>query len=407
MDETLKTLRFVHLTLVGLVGALVILAQSDTADFAGAAHELDAMRSAVSDLNAYYNACNEEADRVLSSPPTVRDRLLALRPVAKARSVELADNFSAHHLGYCDAPPLKATLEEYDAWLTGPCPVKALGFTDVGLRRILEAVEQHNTGRPTRGRIVAIHLALGVRVSPFRPVPEQLAGIRKFRSIEEADAERPVSIFVDLSDKEQLRVQCDRDCSGKLWTGSALPIGVEWLTKVDSSLVQGSGGRATFFPKLKQFWPLVRPMTINEAYAHIDEASRGSEREVTILGLEINAGVARWAAPLLTALALCYLVGNLNHLIALARNKGDTLREFPWIALFPDRLSRVMTFLSLCILPVAANVFLLVRIRGPRTLPALAAGALVVCDGLLCAVVAVQLVRLRRLTAAPPPIAPD
>ena len=130
MAETLRTLRLVHLTLIGLSAAILTLALTEMPDFDGALRELEDLRSLTSDFGAsFFKACDEEANEQvrLHEPfnrddrqPSSRDRVLQLMSAKSVQgSFDVAIEFAIRTYGFCAGPPIRGTLEEYEDFVLG------------------------------------------------------------------------------------------------------------------------------------------------------------------------------------------------------------------------------------------------------------------------------------------------
>jgi hypothetical protein len=60
-------------------------------------------------------------------------------------------------------------------------------------------------------------------------------------------------------------------------------------------------------------------------------------------------------------MTVLYLFVHLKHIASFTEAHKKELKGYPWIALFPDKLSRVLTSASLVGLPTLANTILIVR----------------------------------------------
>jgi hypothetical protein len=105
-------------------------------------------------------------------------------------------------------------------------------------------------------------------------------------------------------------------------------------------------------------------LTIDKAMSEV--ARKGAEakqhEKVSLFGVDIPADTATLMAPLASALMLLYLVAQLLNARPRNSEHYETMREFPWVGLFPDALSRILTALSIAVLPPVVNLWLLIRL---------------------------------------------
>ncbi|PYP83419.1 MAG: hypothetical protein DMF61_23290 [Blastocatellia bacterium AA13] len=144
---------------------------------------------------------------------------------------------------------------------------------------------------------------------------------------------------------------------------------VEWRGLVPEQ------GRA--LPALSAFSNAVDGMTVDEARAFLQQKLDALHNEVTVFGITVDVSVAVWAGPGLTLAILLFLFSHLRNL-RYALELESEFKGFPWIALFTDRLSRVLTYSSVVVLPVLSNSLLLRRSwftwKEPRLILGIAAG---------------------------------
>jgi len=136
---------------------------------------------------------------------------------------------------------------------------------------------------------------------------------------------------------------------------------IDWLRQqpTGQGLIETSPQIDRVFPKLKVFWKQLERMTPNEASRFLEEKLDSARGQLSFFGISVDTAIAAWVGPGTSLLLLLFFVAHVRHLSAV-NEQCALLKTYPWIALFPDTLSKTLTSLSLLSLPVA-NVLLLVR----------------------------------------------
>lgn len=118
------------------------------------------------------------------------------------------------------------------------------------------------------------------------------------------------------------------------------------------------------FPRLHRFWEEIRDMKPRRAVSYLAYRNANVSDNVALLGLSIPAYLAGLAVPLASFILILHLHLYVRKLAQLPEQNGEAQAEellFPWIPLFRDRLSRLLTLASYPILPIVANVLILRR----------------------------------------------
>ena len=120
-------------------------------------------------------------------------------------------------------------------------------------------------------------------------------------------------------------------------------------------------------PYLSRVWDEVATADVATAEALLRrkaaEAEKASDREVNLVGINVRERLIGILAPSTILLLLLYLYVHVAHIRAVATVEAPhEIRTFPWVALFPDVLSRVLTAVSLSLLPVIAGDSVIWRI---------------------------------------------
>lgn len=116
------------------------------------------------------------------------------------------------------------------------------------------------------------------------------------------------------------------------------------------------------FPSLRPVWDQVRASTIDAAIAVMGQNIAASKKHITVLGLNVSEDVVSLVAPLAILSLVVYLLTHLKHIWQIREGKIAILRSYPWMALFPETLARLLTLVTLLLLPTSANAVILLRV---------------------------------------------
>ena len=125
-----------------------------------------------------------------------------------------------------------------------------------------------------------------------------------------------------------------------------------------------SDDTVVIFPNLHRFWGEVRDLEPRRAVAYLEYRNANVSDNIALLGLSIPAYLAGLAVPLMTFILILHLHLYVHKLERLLEQNGETQAEkllFPWLPIFQDRLSRLLTLVSYPFLPIVANVLILRR----------------------------------------------
>ena len=107
----------------------------------------------------------------------------------------------------------------------------------------------------------------------------------------------------------------------------------------------------------------IGPLPLAEGAQLLQTNIDAARTEVEFAGIKVDGGVAGSVGPLAILLLLGYLLLNLRHLSAILHPSDAALITFPWVGIFPDRLSKLFTVFSLVVLPGLSEYFLMRRIQ--------------------------------------------
>lgn len=111
-------------------------------------------------------------------------------------------------------------------------------------------------------------------------------------------------------------------------------------------------------PSLRRIWPSVHDKTLLEASSYLQERVIESQNKVSVLGMSFNESFLGWLGPILMFLLLLYLYKHLVHVHSIKNGHDEFLKTYPWMPLYHDKISRLLTFLSLVVAPFMATACL-------------------------------------------------
>lgn len=144
-----------------------------------------------------------------------------------------------------------------------------------------------------------------------------------------------------------------------------LHLALDWLRSDENgkNLVDPRSG--IVFPKLKPFWERVANMGANNATLFLQERIEATTRgTLNLFGVSVDRDLILLAGPatLLALMAFFLLhLRQVNTPASWSKLEIESAREYPWIACFRDRLSRLAAYLCLIVLPIGASFLLLFK----------------------------------------------
>jgi hypothetical protein len=131
----------------------------------------------------------------------------------------------------------------------------------------------------------------------------------------------------------------------------------EWLRS--KNLATGS-----FLRNARAFIEQIGPKSPADAYRFLEEKVNEPEKELSFLGITVRKDTAVWVGPSATFFLLLFFVSHFQQLRYPDASDENTLRTFPWIGLFQDHLSKILTYGSVAFLPILSNIVLISRSWG-------------------------------------------
>jgi hypothetical protein len=119
-------------------------------------------------------------------------------------------------------------------------------------------------------------------------------------------------------------------------------------------------------PRLSSAEDQIGAKTLEGAITFLDRELNTKKRELTFLGLKIDAATAIWIGPVTTLTLVLYFLAHLRH-FRMTINRHDNQEGYSWIGLFVDRLSTLITYASIVLLPTIANLVLMIASKDVET----------------------------------------
>jgi hypothetical protein len=110
-----------------------------------------------------------------------------------------------------------------------------------------------------------------------------------------------------------------------------------------SQLVEKVEGQPVYLPHLSAIWSDISFMDIKEALAALKQLIASNLRSLSLFGFTIPADMVLGVGPPLIMVLLLFFLAHLKHLRFLLQSDPQPGLSYPWIALFPHVLSKVIT----------------------------------------------------------------
>ena len=142
-------------------------------------------------------------------------------------------------------------------------------------------------------------------------------------------------------------------------------LALDWLRSTGAGRRLFGKDLATFLPSLRPFWGRVGTMTLDNATAFLEQQIESTTRgSLSFFGISVERSLVIWVGPALSLFVVVFFVLHLGHFLSISRTKpseSDQAAEYPWIISFPGRISGALGYVTLFVLPLAANVLLILR----------------------------------------------
>jgi hypothetical protein len=372
VEESLKSARLVHHMLIFVCATIlaVSLSPSEEKDYSGAIAEIDAIRSI--NLKQFNNDSIQETNRLTDESEFAIDWAAGFGLLMRYEldriglDVNESDMSISVACAAFDEEQVKALnrtrlIRNYEDFI-----VKNIGihFVDFGAARVAQAFAERlkdpNVLKPDFIPGTKLSFLLFNMTHPYfepsgtRNFSSQMTLAFQFRELKRP----PVEVTISAP-----KVWAVRTFEGTRFQ--------DWLGKqklldglIGNKLTDGHYYTAeSFFPQLRSVWTLVADKVPEEAKRVLQAEEEKSQRKISFFSVEIPATMVVLAGPFLMMVLFTYLFSYLKHLHSIYKTNNDFLRTFPWLPLFPYRISRAVSFALLLLLPLVAFGWLLIKFR--------------------------------------------
>jgi hypothetical protein len=173
-----------------------------------------------------------------------------------------------------------------------------------------------------------------------------------------------------------------------------------WLRErraFDALYVTSASGSQLWLPSLRPVWNDVKDLTIEGARDYLANTLYEKRTTAEFGGISFDARAVSFVAPLGTIAILLYLGAFIRNLTLAHVRAGEPIQDFPWIVLFSDFTSHVLTYTSIVLLPIVANVWLLAKTSTWLQVSVILVIGIVAAGGFVVA----NILQLRKGIAAP------
>lgn len=333
MEETLKSIRSVHLVMIGVCAAIALFAASprEIDRYAHAQKELVALREIdLTDLKLHVG--NVIAAKVAHLPWLQPGTLFPLGKITA--SLRPLDLFPVRF----DETAIRrlqdgAALEEWFKFFDVPHPIIILlpDEGDAKFRKFCADIAEFSRGK-SQPELQTLSFKGGIEGEFSSPLPAVAICLA---------AGSPLgSVFTgELPAKETI---ISRD-------------GLKsWLESSDSTrnLRQISDPIGPSLQGLRSIRNEIGAMKIPEAAQYTETRISSRDRKINVMGATVDEKLAVLAAPIAALLSLLYLLLIVRHLEDLVQVPQAELGSFPWVGLFRGVLPATVTYMTLWLPPI-------------------------------------------------------
>ncbi|WP_035570860.1 hypothetical protein [Paraburkholderia graminis] len=376
MEELVKAAKVVHLSLIAICAAFLAfaLAPNDAENYRLAKHELDALRTLPFEQFAVWITNNVALPQIQESASSLRSLLSTSSAVVK-----VSTDIAIRQPLVVDRPDLKSNLQQVLDFIEKQNSVGILSqlsddqvVTAVQrlLQRPAEVCSAYGIGPDTPcPKLSSDFMLSAIRLELERPVDGEVVSGRKdsYRSVPETPYNLGVMRFEFSRSTEHgrelqyrqanLRIKNKRVAEGyfaRAWI----------LSDINGRTLISTGANSVALPHLRRIWDEVALMTPQDAARFITARESASRRTFSAFGITVDEAILAVAGPSIIFFVLLYLLAELQHLdktLEQGNHHGDTLA---WIVAYPEALARIISVLSVSVLPViTVGTLLLVTAR--------------------------------------------
>jgi hypothetical protein len=343
VEESLKTVNLIHQIIVGISAAIFAfsLTNDPTPRYTAALDQLTAFRRfSLNDFDEYAHSLLIAKDRELAAK---------YRPIlSRITRIKLSDDFSVNQPIYIQRPLADAPMVEIFKFIDGESKIAypRLDDTEFTASTLDTAIAENKTCEiPADFQLSLVTLDMGQPAGP--------TDLKSWTNPEQKSSD-VVLIFSKRIDAIS-SASCLR--YAKIKSNPEFIPGnhaVEWISSKNS-------GRMLVLRDLRAISGQIASMSPSEASKYLEQKADAPKPPLEFLGIAVEQKTAVLAGPLITLLLLLYFMSQVRHL-GLGRHASDSVfTTFPWVGLFPDRVSKVLTYSSVVLFPVISNVCLLRR----------------------------------------------
>jgi len=367
ISDCLENARFIHLVIIGISATIIVFAISP--------RESRAYESAIVELNVLHNVdLNSLRDYVHraaanSGSSTFKENVeefIRKSRLAVADSVDLSTNAAVPVI--FKYPSLDAPLAEVDKYFNSDHFIYVFEPNTSELQEQLAEslasvkLERKDAGR--KGDSFALTKVTLKDDSNRYNLEAMQKAVDEFRGTSKDTI--PATALFDI----EIRTDAGESVRARQLSGYLVPLKEKtfkvWFreqpTFKDLVLTSPENPETySVFPKLHVVWNEVLTATPNGALVTLEDKRKSGRQQVSFLGLSVEESIAIIAGPAALLMTMLYLFVHLRHIASFSEPHREELKSYPWIALFPDRMSRALTLASLVALPLLANSILLVR----------------------------------------------
>lgn len=286
--------------------------------------------------------------------------------LAVADSVDLSTNAAVPVI--FKYPPLDASLVEVDKYFNSDHFIYVFEPNTTELKeQLAESLTSVKLERKDAGRKAK---SFAVTKVTLKDDSSQVQIEQMQKAVDEVGGTSPESIPANALFDLEIRTDLGESVRSRQISGRLVPLDEEtfkvWFRRQpafkDLAITSPENPETyAVFPKLHVVWNEVLTATPNGALVALEDKRKSGRQQVSFLGLSVEESIAIIAGPAALLMTMLYLFVHLRHIASFSEAHGEELKSYPWIALFPDKMSRALTLASLVALPLLANSILLVR----------------------------------------------
>lgn len=344
MEESLKTVNLVHQALVALSVALIAFSPSSDprTKYQAALIQLTALRKLpLSDFDNYAHRLVIGKDRQLVQK---YKSILSQIP-----GVSVSDEFTVNQPIYLKRPKEDAFMEDFISFFDGDNKIAYAQLDDASASK---EVFEKAISSPSTCTILSDY-----KLQLMTLDLDQTAGSTDLRPWSNPEAGTS-NVILQFGKKTGIgsNVFCAR--SADIRSSPVVIPGnqaMEWLRSTNPSY------DVETLADLRRVIVEVAAKTPAEATKFLEDQVNTPAPPLEFVGIKVQQHSAVLVGPLATLAILLFFLANVRHLRLIYDGTDKVLKTFPWIGLFPDRLSKSMTYASVVLLPSLSNIRLLIR----------------------------------------------